>query len=315
MSSSQNPLLSVLVITYNQEKYIRQTLNSIVNQEHHYSYEIVIGDDCSTDRTRNIIAEYEKKYPEIIKPLYNKKNLGLIGNYFNVINHCSGKYIMECAGDDWWLPGKIVKQIEYLNCHEDIGLCYGKAKCYDENGISLNYSIGAKIKSFDDLILENKIPAVSVCFQRVLFENYRNQINPQDKNWLMEDYPMWLWFSKESKIQFLDEDFAAYRLLSGSITHSKDLEKNVNFEYNCYEIKKFYSDYYNTKIKNYNRDYFWFKANLNQCFATLSDTNRQNIINKSKKYVSLNLKERIYLYLAHYKFLFWAFVKFRKKLL
>ena len=106
-------MFSVAVITYNQEKYIAQTLDSIINQRHNYSYEIVVGDDCSSDGTREIVRQYAEKYPEIVKPIFNEKNLGIIKNYFNVISHCSGKYIMECAGDDFWLPGKVELQIPF----------------------------------------------------------------------------------------------------------------------------------------------------------------------------------------------------------
>lgn len=106
-----NKMFSVAIITYNQEKYISQTLDSILNQEHDYSYEIVIGEDCSTDNTKKVIEEYVQKYPQIIKPLYNVKNKGIINNYYNVIEHCSGKYIMECAGDDYWLPGKMPENL------------------------------------------------------------------------------------------------------------------------------------------------------------------------------------------------------------
>ena len=126
------PLLSIAIITYNQEKYISQTLDSVLQQEHEYSYEIVIGEDCSSDGTRKIIEDYVEKYPDIIKPLYNIPNKGLIANYFNVLNHCSGKYIMECAGDDYWLPGKVQYQIDYMEKHPDIGMCYSKAKIFDE---------------------------------------------------------------------------------------------------------------------------------------------------------------------------------------
>ena len=131
----QDIMFSVAIITYNQEKYISQTLDSILNQQHDYKYEIVIGEDCSTDKTKQIIEEYVAKYPEIIKPLYNNPNKGLINNYFNVINHCQGKYIMECAGDDYWLPGKVKSQIEFMENNLDVGMCYGKVKFWNENKI------------------------------------------------------------------------------------------------------------------------------------------------------------------------------------
>ena len=79
-----NLQLSVCIITYNQEKYLPQALDSILNQEHNYSYEIIVGEDCSTDNTRKVLEDYATKYPDIIKPIYNNHNLGLLKNYYNV---------------------------------------------------------------------------------------------------------------------------------------------------------------------------------------------------------------------------------------
>lgn len=75
-----NLQLSVCIITYNQEKYLPQALDSVLQQEHEYSYEIVIGEDCSFDGTRKIIEDYVEKYPDIIKPLYHNPNKGFIAN-------------------------------------------------------------------------------------------------------------------------------------------------------------------------------------------------------------------------------------------
>lgn len=239
----QEIMFSVAVITYNQEMYISQTLDSILNQEHDYKYEIVIGEDCSTDKTKQIIEEYVAKYPEIIKPLYNNPNKGLINNYFNVINHCQGKYIMECAGDDYWLPGKVKSQIEFMEKSPEVGMCYTKAKFWNEN--KQNYEkklFGSDIESFEKLLTTgNKVPALSVCLRKNLAEQYVNEIKPQEKNWLMEDYPMWLWFSHECKVKFFDEVTAVYRVLENSASHSVDVEKQIKFQKNVRDIQMFFS--------------------------------------------------------------------------
>ncbi len=237
--------LSVAIITYNQEQYISQTLDSILIQQHNYPYEIVVGDDCSSDGTRKIIDAYVEKYPNIIKTLYNEKNLGLIGNYFNVIAHCAGKYIMECAGDDWWVSGKVENQIQFMETHEDIGMCYGKVKIWNEKKNSFEKkSLGAKCESFEELIQGNAVPAVSVCIRNSIYRKYIESINPANQNWAMEDYPAWLWFSKESKIKFLDSDFAVYRILQESASHSTDVDKYVAFHRSVNDIQNFYRTMY-----------------------------------------------------------------------
>lgn len=248
-------MFSVCVITYNQEKYIAQTLDSILNQNCRYTYEIIVGDDCSTDGTKEIIDEYASKYPAIIRPIYNEKNLGLIKNYFNVINHCKGKYIMQCAGDDWWLPGKVANQIEFMKTHEDVGMCYGKAMVFNESKNRYeNNSIGSSQNSFDDLLAGNTIPAPTVCFRNSIFRQYIYEIVPNNKNWIMEDYPAWLWFSKESNIKYLDRDLVVYRVLENSVSHSTDPEKQVAFEKNVYEIKNFYRKKYGYPLVTFDEE-------------------------------------------------------------
>lgn len=241
-----NPILSIAVITYNQEKYIAQTLDSILNQKHTYSYEIIVGDDCSTDSTGNILKSYEDKYPGLIKVLRNKENKGIIGNYFNVIAHCSGEYIMECAGDDYWLPGKVQYQIDYMEKHTEVGMCYGYAKKWLESKNSyapINFGDSSKT-TFENLINGNDIPAPTVCFKNELIKRYVEQINPVEKNWKMEDFPEWLWFSKESKISFIEKELAVYRIIEESASHSINLGKKIAFIENTYEIIDFFRTRY-----------------------------------------------------------------------
>lgn len=241
-------MFSVAVITYNQEKYIAQTLDSIINQKHDYFYEIVVGDDCSSDSTREIIKQYAEKYPEIVKPVFNEKNLGIIKNYFNVISLCTGKYIMECAGDDFWLPGKVELQIPFMEKNPDVGMCYTCAKIFDENNKKNCKKIGVKREVFEDILYKgNPVPAVTVCFRNSLIQSYCTETEPFDKNWLMEDYPIWLYISKVSKIRFLNEETCAYRVLNESASHSSDIKKAVNFAKSTWKIQNFFSKKYLNK--------------------------------------------------------------------
>lgn len=109
-------LVSVLVITYNQEKFIGQALESILRQETNFEFEIVIGEDCSTDRTAEIIKCYENKHKDKIRCFFRKKNLGAERNYANLLfSHAHGKYIACCEGDDYWCgEDRLQKQIDFL---------------------------------------------------------------------------------------------------------------------------------------------------------------------------------------------------------
>lgn len=117
-------MVSVAVITYNMEKYLRQLLDSILKQKCYFLYEIVIDDDCSPDHSREIIREYQKKYSDIIHPIFRNQNVGGSRNMFGVMQACRGKYISILEGDDWWeADDKLQYQIDFLENHpEYIGM-------------------------------------------------------------------------------------------------------------------------------------------------------------------------------------------------
>lgn len=112
---NKKPRVSVCVVTYNHEKYIRQCLQSIVDQKTDYDFEVIVGEDCSTDGTRAIVQEFAAKYPGMVKPIFYKKNVGGSENYIRVHEKALGEYIAHMDGDDYSLPGKIQMQAEYLD--------------------------------------------------------------------------------------------------------------------------------------------------------------------------------------------------------
>jgi glycosyltransferase involved in cell wall biosynthesis len=112
------PMVSILMLAYNHEKYIAQALDSILMQKVDFTYEIVVGEDCSEDNTRVILLGYKEKYPEIIKLIMNEKNLGMHKNVNSVLRQCRGKYCAICEGDDYWTnPYKLQKQIKFMESH------------------------------------------------------------------------------------------------------------------------------------------------------------------------------------------------------
>lgn len=303
-------VLSILIITYNQEKYIKQTLDSILNQNYNFTYEIIIGDDSSNDDTRNILHYYSEKYPNIIKTIYNERNLGVIKNYFNVLNHCTGKYVMECAGDDYWLPGKVEKQIDLMEKDSSIGLCYGKAKCFDENGKYLNYSVGNEWCTFTELLKTNCIPACTVCFRKSVFESYLNEINPEKRTWKMEDYPAWLWMSKNTRIYFINDYLSAYRVLSESVSRTKDIDKMISFEENTCQIRNFFAEKYNMPVIIFDKD----KYRQSLLFNELLNFYNKDIASELKKHLNLNSMKNIFKYIIFSsKFLFNFYYKLIKR--
>lgn len=126
------PKVSVCVVTYNQEKYIKECLESIVTQECNFDFEVIVGDDCSTDNTRAIVQEYVDKYPNIVKPLFHEKNIGPSDNFFSVHNMAQGEYICHMDGDDYALPGKLQAQADFMDKNPDCNICFHRMN-YIEN--------------------------------------------------------------------------------------------------------------------------------------------------------------------------------------
>jgi glycosyltransferase involved in cell wall biosynthesis len=119
----QNPLVSVFIITYTQEKTVTQTIESILAQEGDYTLELIIGDDASQDDTPNICCAYQKKYPDKIRVLLQEKNQGVVKNYIDTLRLCRGDFVAVCAGDDYWCDAhKIQKQLQFLTNNPDHGV-------------------------------------------------------------------------------------------------------------------------------------------------------------------------------------------------
>lgn len=122
----KRPLVSVNMQTYNHERFIRQAIEGVVMQETDFEYELIIGEDCSTDRTRGICFEYQKKYPDKIRVLWAEENVWRAsGNVLRCLVRSRGKYVAYCEGDDYWTdPKKLQKQVEYMETHPGCAMTF-----------------------------------------------------------------------------------------------------------------------------------------------------------------------------------------------
>lgn len=135
----ERPLVSVSLVTYNQQEFIRESIESVLAQDYD-NLEIVIGDDCSQDNTWAIVQEYQRNYPDKIEAFRNEQNLGITGNCNEVLKRCTGKHIAFAAGDDLMLPRKISKQIEIMERDQSVVLCYHDIEVFNsEDGKTLRF--------------------------------------------------------------------------------------------------------------------------------------------------------------------------------
>lgn len=130
------PKVSVCVISYNQEKYIRKCLQSILDQETDFEFEVIVGDDGSKDGTPAIIQEFADKYPDIVKPVLHPQNIGPTKNYFSVHNIARGKYVAHLDGDDYALPGKLSRLAAHLDQNKDCRIVWHRMHIINEHGQS-----------------------------------------------------------------------------------------------------------------------------------------------------------------------------------
>lgn len=132
------PKVSVIVCTYNQEHSIGRALDSILSQEVSFPYEIILADDCSSDRTPEICKIYQSRHPKIIRLFLNQRNKGIVDNYFDCIEECKGEYIADLAGDDEWIANdKLQKQADILDSDPSIVLCHtGWKQRYPDGTVS-----------------------------------------------------------------------------------------------------------------------------------------------------------------------------------
>lgn len=137
-----NPVVSIRCLAYNHEPYIRKALDGFIMQETDFPFEIIVHDDASTDKTAEIIREYEARFPKIIKPIYETENQfsKCDGSLRRIVNKaCSGKYIAYCEGDDYWCnPHKLQKQYEAMETHPSCSLCVHTVQCVSNEGMYIN---------------------------------------------------------------------------------------------------------------------------------------------------------------------------------
>jgi glycosyltransferase involved in cell wall biosynthesis len=127
------PLVSVRLVTYNHEKWIWQCLEGILMQRTDFPFEVIVGEDCSTDRTREIVLAYAERHPEKICVLPAEANLGHMRNSYRVQQACRGKYHTMIEGDDYWIdPLKLQKQADFMEAHPDVSLCFHNALILNE---------------------------------------------------------------------------------------------------------------------------------------------------------------------------------------
>lgn len=207
-------VVSVLMITYNHEEYIRQALEGVLNQKCSFDLEVIVANDNSSDSSDLIIKNLVSTHPrgKVIKYENHRKNKGMHDNFIWAASQCKGKYIATCEGDDYWTDElKLQKQVDFLEANWDYEVCFTNIRIVDEND---NITKQALITDNRKSVYERKdLPIWAPTLTRV-FKN-RDFTNLPSAPGM--DTAMLLWQSQFGKIKFINEITGAYRKHAGGI--------------------------------------------------------------------------------------------------
>ncbi len=221
MNTANIPLLTVCIITYNHEKFIRETLDSVLMQKTNFNFKILIGEDCSTDKTRTILLEYQKKHPDKIDLLLNKQNLGPQRNLMQVHNSAQTKYIAMLDGDDFWTdPDKLQYQVDFLEKNQDYSGCFHTISFNTINTSNrYNYPENVKQDSFDtNEIISMVTRKWIIMTSSIVYNKIKTGNLP---NWMYKlkigDIPVNLLIAHAGKVLYMNKTMGSYRENVGSL--------------------------------------------------------------------------------------------------
>lgn len=231
------PLVSILVSTYNHEKYIRDCLDGMLMQQTKFPIEIIIGNDCSTDETASIIKQYQKCYSNIklITPTSNIYQTGKTITYTHLLPTAKGKYVAFCEGDDYWtFPYKLQAQIEFLERENNYSMCFHAYQTNDSNGnkitlvgvcqeertISITELLNFGICQFSTVVGRREclsIPEIDLYFN-----------HPQHTYGDINYYMAW---ASQGKIRLLPQPWSIYRRHADSLTANDNLNNTAHIKH------------------------------------------------------------------------------------
>lgn len=278
--------VSVVMMTYNHERFIAQAVNSVLLQDVDFEYELLIGEDCSSDRTREILIEMQGNAPDKIRLFLNDVNIGMFHNLNQLLGECKGEYIALLEGDDYWSsPLKLKKQVDFLDRHPGFSICFHNVISNYEDGSHSDVLYCSEDQkgesSLADLMVSDFIPTCSVM--------YRKGVIRELPDWClglpMCDWPLLILNAKYGKIGYIKETMAVYRIHAGGVWSANQYIKRLFAYIQLLQSVKPYVEKQYQDIAN---------ARLNTVFNQASeDIFQRGIQAKSVKDASKNAEDEI----------------------
>lgn len=206
------------MITYNHERFIRRALASVIMQEANFDYELVIGEDCSTDQTRQIVLEFQKEHPDRIRLLDTPVKLGMNMNVIRTFNECRAEYVALIDGDDYWTsPYKLQKQVDFLDGHPECSTCFHPVQVVFVDQKRRPQLYPARLEkdfyTLEDILNRNFMGTCSVMFRRGLIK----QLPDWFTSGKILDWPLHILNAEHGGIGLIREVMGVYRVHGGGV--------------------------------------------------------------------------------------------------
>ena len=217
-----NPVVSVLMATRNHERYLPEAIEGVVCQETEFPFELLIGEDSSSDATRQVALEYQRLYPHLVRVQPSDASLGPGANARRIKAAARGRYFAHCEGDDYWhSPTKLQQQVTVLEHNPNISMVHAGYRV--QRGAEITdppHKPGLSGAAYDALLVENTVATCTVCLRATVSRSYQGTPFAA-RGYMMGDYPLWLWASRCGDFAYLPDRLATYRVHPDSLTRSR----------------------------------------------------------------------------------------------
>ena len=288
MTDNNDVRVSVCMVTYNQKNYIAEAIESVLMQKTNFKIQLLVGDDASTDGTREIVRQYAEKYPDIVKPIFHEKNVGPFANSMSVYKAAKTEYVAILDGDDYWTDeNKLQKQVNYLDKNKKCSICYHNTRITFENMLqkdviwpSKAYRFGKEILTIADLAIRNPMYTNSILYRwRFADENIEDLI-PEEL--CPGDYFIALLHAEKGNIGFIDEVMSVYRRHDGGMSADLATKEALTWEkYGFFELK---FHYYVEKHFKYKLAKYFRYEKIKKCVKVLKAYQEYDDFDKLKTF-------------------------------
>lgn len=245
-----DPFVVVWMVTYNQEDYISDAVESVMMQQTEFSFKLYIGEDCSTDNTRELCKQLKEKYPERIELFLNETNLGATANGVNMYYKCfesPAKYVAILEGDDYWTdPLKLQKQVDFLEANPEYVLCFHKVSLLEGTTFKEDNIISLP-DNYEDIATFAK-KGNYIHTPSIVFKNIIPKLPAEFKYSPIGDFFLSLLLAEGGKIKRLNDVMAVYRLNSGIWSEKSNYYRNFKTALTHALLYKYFNKKNNTVI-------------------------------------------------------------------